>query len=135
MKRTPLIFLCVLLLFAVPVSVDAQSAQGAPAPKTVIIKTPASMTLQDYFSSGKDLSFWIYSTGGSQEMQKFITAFKTDANVLRCDKGSANGDYQEIMVGLKSSKDYAWFRSLFQKAGLQQLRFNHEADIALNNTK
>ena len=90
--------------------------------KTIVIKHPAANDPATFFSTNTLFSFEVYKPG---DMSKIIAAIKQDPDVLECGKGNVTGDYHQVNLSLKTTKDKAWFAALFKKAGLASIKINN----------
>jgi len=97
--------------------------------KTVCIKHPAANNPATFFSTGTVFSFEIYKAG---DVEKIVNSIKSDADVASCSKGIVTGDYQQIALVLKTTKDKKWFADLFKKAGLNTIKINNNPIVEVD---
>mgnify|MGYP001020488472 FL=1 len=100
--------------------------------KTIFIKNPSYTDSKSFFAGIKTLQFEIFKAGSQEEVNKLLTKFNHNADVESCTAGKLYGDYQSIVLTLKTNKDRAWFVSAFKKAGLYLIKINNNAPVEVD---
>lgn len=136
MKLLKTCFLCLFLaLCACPAQLPAASPAGiynTMPDRTVVIKHPAAANVNTFFSSGTLFNFEVYKAGSKVEINKMLEDLKNDPAVESVTLGALTGDYQAFTLVLKAPKNKAWFVSAFEKAGLNTIKVNNNAPVAVN---
>lgn len=99
--------------------------------KTIFIKNSAAQNVDQFFAGSTSLSFEVYKIGDASELKKTVDAIKKNKDVQSCEAGKATGDYQNIVVTLKSAKDKAFWAALFKSAGLNNIKINNNEIVAV----
>lgn len=99
--------------------------------KTVVIKAPAASDVNAFFSSTKVLSFEVYKAGSAEELNSIVNKIQSVAGVETVAKGRITGDYSNINVILKTTKDKAFWINLFKAAGLGHIKINNNAVVEI----
>jgi|GEM_PF-987221 len=103
--------------------VNATAAKYSETPvKTVIVKNPMANDPATYFATGTVFSFEIFKPG---DIAKITSAIKKQAGVESCTLGNVTGDYYQVNIVLKATKNKMWFSEVFKKAGLNTIKINN----------
>jgi hypothetical protein len=99
--------------------------------KTVFFKHPDAADVNKFFSEGKTYMFEVYKIGTKEDLAKVIKSLSSDAAVENVKEGIVTGDFQAILMTLKTTKDKAWFKEQFRKAGLKTIKINNNPIVAV----
>jgi len=90
--------------------------------KTIIIKHPMANDPATFFATNSLITFEIYKPG---DIAKIIAALAKDPDVVDCRMGTVTGDYYQVNLTVKVSKNKMWYGALFKKAGLNTIKINN----------
>ena len=127
MKTIKFIFTAIAIIFSylfISANNQAESHMFGETPaKTIVIKNPAADDVNTFFSGSQTYFFEVYKIG---EAKVVIDLIKKNKDVETCVANNVIGDYTPITVSLKSTKNKAFFITLFKSAGLNTIRINHK---------
>lgn len=131
--------LSVSLMLAATLNIADSFAQQNPPPSekniidppsnTIFIKNPAASQPATFFSTSIVLSFEIYKP---TEISKIVSTLAKDPNVASCLPGKITGDFQQVSLTVKASKDKMWYAALFKKAGLATIKINNDPIVDID---
>lgn len=94
--------------------------------RTIILKHPMAADANKFFASGTFFNFEVYQPGSAADLNKIVTALKSDPAVESVNVGAlTGGSYQAITITLKIAQNKAWFINEFKRAGLNTIKINN----------
>lgn len=124
------IFVTFLLAPVVNGQINPQTTKITEPPiKCIVLKHPAANDAATFFATSTAISFEVYKPGN---MKKILAELAKDPEVENAKAGTVTGDYHQVTLSVKTTKDKMWYVSLFKKAGLNNIKINNNPVVEVD---